>query len=1064
MRKSLLLIALLAAGLTTFAADPVTPPMPPAGEKLPGVCIDLSRAANTSFFDDKVVGNQQGGWTDEGSNDLGGWPPFPVGRTFDLRGYKFRIIDPAQNDGKSCIGLKGDKVATHYPPGIAVDLNPEKARFIFVMTALGDTDNHEKSKQRAGVFTIVYEDGTTHDFPVAAGKEVRGWWMGRWWDNLEVKPHDLPEIKAQREKSEKERSLLPADDYAIRWSVFPLMNALSSTYTIAVGFQATRLVNPHPDRPIKGMRFHSDGYCNIFVAAVTLSDQDYSLKRAWTENKVKAVPQAPKGFYYNRIWEETKGRQEDVARDPLCKGVTGAFVVAPKILCLEIDPGVDFDAVRKENITINGKQPADIGHRAFTIANRELVGKTGRYPVMGHRIYLFLDEKIQDGKAYEIKTSSIVLGDNKKHSCRFEFEARKSVNPAIKVNQAGYAPAATRRYAYYGHWLGDKGALDLADWDRRFGVLDSDGNVVLTGIGVHRTLTLRSKGKQDEELDIDPDSGQYVVEFDISALKPGTDYRIHLPGAGVSYPFHISDKCSAYNFYVVSRGLYHQRCGCALEEPCTKYTRPECHVTNYVQHLQADAQFFPRNLPRKETVDIRGGWHDAGDFDRRIFHVDISERLYTIYEMFPERFTDGQLNLPESGNGIPDLIDEGNWGIRVFLELQDQDGGTRPGNESYGHPSIEHGLANEDDLPYWIYGKSSGATVRFAGVAAQAARVNRPFNKELSGKCLDAAERAYTWAKTVILDLNNIHVVDKTTGKSCLDRKLVQAVELRDLLSPRKAEELKTNQSRIGELKTLGTDKTMIPPNLAIVTTYRWTIGSKKSLCYPALQLAATTGEGKYVDEFHEFCGKDLVHVSRATLWPYLALKADNIDKELQEDIRKAIIRAGENDLKAAGDSAYRYAGVKAGSFGGWGNFDYSMLRAYALTGDQRFLDGCSLIADQMLGCNGLGQTYITGLGSKSPLHPLHSDSVNDKYDEPVPGIPVYAASNQKDMDRGVISYPRKSLTPVHLNYADVEYIPALSEFTVWQNQTPITMLFGLLLPEKPIKPDKAWTRGVLRQ
>jgi len=1062
------MLALLSAFVLNpllFAAAQAVPPLPPSGDELPGVCIDLGDVVNTSFFDDNVVGNRKGGWTDEGSNDLRGWPPLPLGGTFDLRGYKFRIIDPGKNNGKSCIGLKGDKVATHYPSDIAVAFKPVKAEFIFAMTALGNTDNHPKSKKRTGVFTIIYEDGAIHDFPVAADKELKGWWMGPWWDNMEVKKHDLPEIKAQRGRSEEERSLLPLDDYAVRWPVFPQMSALSSTYRIAVGFQASRFVNPHPDRPIKGMKFHSDGYCNIFVAALTLSNQDYSLKRAWKENQVKAVPAAPEGFYYNRVWEEAVGRQKDVAKDPLCKGVTGAFVVSPEILALEIDPGIDFDAVKKDNITINGKHPVDIGHRAFTIANRKIIGKAGLYPVMGHHIYLFLDEKLQDGKNYEIKTQNIVLGDGKKRSWTYRFEDTESVNPAIKVNQAGYAPAAARRYAYYGHWLGNRGALDLKEWDPEFEVLDDNGKIVLEGTGVHRPASIRKKGKKKpEKLDIDPDSGQYVVEFDISSLQPGTDYRIHLPGAGVSWPFHISDKRSAYNFYVVCRGLYHQRCGSALEEPYTKYTRPECHVANHVQHLQADAQFFPPNQPKKETVDIRGGWHDAGDFDRRIFHVDISERLYTIYEMFPDRFADGQLDLPESGNGIPDLIDEGNWGIRVFLELQDADGGARPGNESFGHPDIQHGLANTDIMPYWIYGKSSGATARFAGVAAQAARLNRPFNRKLADQYLDAAKRAYDWAKTVILDLNNVHVVDKTNGESCLDRKIVQAVELRDLLAPQRAKERGQNQERIDELKKLGADKTDIPPNLAIVKTHRWTIGNKESLSYPALQLAATTGNRRYVDDFHEFSGKNPGRLSRAALWPYLSLQTDNVDRKLRKSIRKSIISAAERDLQAVNESAYPYAKVKAGSFGGWGNFDYTMLRAYALTGDRKFLDGCSLIADQMLGCNGLGRTYITGLGSKSPMRPMHSDSVNDKYAEPVPGIPVYAMTNQKDIDRGVLSYPRKSETPPHLNYADVEHIPALSEFTVWQNQTPITMLFGLLLSDKATKPEKAWTRGFFKE
>ena len=51
-----------------------------------------------------------------------------------------------------------------------------------------------------------------------------------------------------------------------------------------------------------------------------------------------------------------------------------------------------------------------------------------------------------------------------------------------------------------------------------------------------------------------------------------------------------------------------------------------------------------------------------------------------------------------------------------------------------------------------------------------------------------------------------------------------------------------------------------------------------------------------------------------------------------------------------------------------------------------------SLEADYVLGCNPLGMTWITGLGTRSPMSPLHNDAMTFiKHNKGVlPGIPVY--------------------------------------------------------------------------
>jgi hypothetical protein len=62
---------------------------------------------------------------------------------------------------------------------------------------------------------------------------------------------------------------------------------------------------------------------------------------------------------------------------------------------------------------------------------------------------------------------------------------------------------------------------------------------------------------------------------------------------------------------------------------------------------------------------VWGGWHDAGDWDREDWHPTVSNELLLTYELAPHKFRDGELNIPESGNGIPDIVDEARW-VSIF--------------------------------------------------------------------------------------------------------------------------------------------------------------------------------------------------------------------------------------------------------------------------------------------------------------------------------------------------------------------------------------------------------------
>ena len=125
-------------------------------------------------------------------------------------------------------------------------------------------------------------------------------------------------------------------------------------------------------------------------------------------------------------------------------------------------------------------------------------------------------------------------------------------------------------------------------------------------------------------------------------------------------------------------------------------------------------------------------------------HTVVPQLLMRAYEINPDLYTDGQLNIPESGNDIPDLLDEALWGVAAWEALQDDDGGVRMGVESYRHPLYSH--ANYDEDPYWTYTKDANTSARAAGIFAQAARLVEEYDQTASDRLKKEAIDAYNYA------------------------------------------------------------------------------------------------------------------------------------------------------------------------------------------------------------------------------------------------------------------------------------------------------------------------------
>ena len=151
-------------------------------------------------------------------------------------------------------------------------------------------------------------------------------------------------------------------------------------------------------------------------------------------------------------------------------------------------------------------------------------------------------------------------------------------------------------------------------------------------------------------------------------------------------------------------GFYHQRSGIALEEPYTSWERPrDFHPDDGVVIRQSTASLMDSNMglnllnqhsftelvngATSEIVeDAWGGWHDAGDWDRRAQHLGVSRDFLELAEQRPDFAQFMELAIPERGDAIPDLIDEALWNVDFYMRLQKPDGGVPGGIESADHP------------------------------------------------------------------------------------------------------------------------------------------------------------------------------------------------------------------------------------------------------------------------------------------------------------------------------------------------------------------------------------------
>lgn len=516
-------------------------------------------------------------------------------------------------------------------------------------------------------------------------------------------------------------------------------------------------------------------------------------------------------------------------------------------------------------------------------------------------------------------------------------EVTTPTNPVIRTNEIGYfrkGPKIAVRVAKEGE---APGVWSLVDTKTNISVLK--GAVSAT--------------QWDEA------SGDYVQIADFSKWSLAGKYILEI-GDEKSAPFAIANDIYGKLSVDAIRYFYLSRSGIELTKDLAgEWARPAGHLSDAkitcFKGVDADGKTWPGC---DYEIDGSGGWYDAGDYGKYVVNGGISLwTLLDLYEHFPKAFPDGSLSIPESSNGVPDILDEARWEMEWMLKMQLPDSDPLAGMAFHklhdqawsGVPAplptqYDNDNANADPVNgRYVYEPTTAATLNLAATAAQCARVWKDIDADFSAKCLTAAQKAWN-----------------------------AALKNPDLLAG--------NTPGAG-----GGNYT----DANVSDEFMWA----------ASELYVTTQDQTYLDKVKEYTAPiPSVATGAAASMDWGTTAALGMitlaTVGADADYQKQIIAAADGyvaDLKAAG--YVLPMGIKGYVWGSDSvvlNNAIILALAYDFTGNQAYLDGVVAATDYLLGRNALSTSFITGYGQIFPQHPHHRFWANQgDFPPPPPGVVV---------------------------------------------------------------------------
>ena len=517
-------------------------------------------------------------------------------------------------------------------------------------------------------------------------------------------------------------------------------------------------------------------------------------------------------------------------------------------------------------------------------------------------------------------------------------------NNAIRINQIGFYPNSVKQFV-----VAD---LEVSSFD----IVNENNEVVFSGV-------IKYNGAWDA-------SGENVFLGDFSEFNKEGKYKVQVDKKLHSYPFEIKKGVYTEALNAAIKSFYYQRASIPIEEKFGGVYKREAG------HPDDNCAFHPSSGRTDGTLNSPGGWYDAGDYGKYIVNAALSTgQMLQFLEQYPTAIADDALNIPESGNGNSDLMDELKYELDWILTMQDEDGGVYHKLTSKNFSGFM--MPNEFDLERMIIGKGTAATLDYAAVLALASRLYKSTDEDWSKKALKAAEKAWGWAvKNPTIAYSNPE--DVSTGPY---------------------------------------------DDTALSDEFYWA----------ATELYLTSKDGEYLEYLtkneepfiHELTNSWKFFIRNNAFHSLLENK-NLLDADFVKTLTQGQIKIGDEILQKIENNPYNI-GLERFE---WGSNSDILNQAMVLcmthrfTGDEKYLIGAEQITDYILGKNATGYSFLTGFGSKKVMNIHHRPSASDGIEAPIPGFIVGGPNNDKQDIAEVeyaSEYPAKAFADVVASYASNE-------------------------------------------
>ena len=548
----------------------------------------------------------------------------------------------------------------------------------------------------------------------------------------------------------------------------------------------------------------------------------------------------------------------------------------------------------------------------------------------------------------------------------------RTVSETIQLNQVGIYPGSTLRFSV----VVDDAAPPTSTAPA------APPSYYLVSTDNEQTVASGELGALNDWSDL---AGTRVHYTETPAPPTGT-YRIYVPDHGYSAAFTVADNVYREVLVASVRSNFLQRMGMDLEEK---------HAGVYARkggHPDTDVLYHPSSGRRGKTSSP-GGWYDAGDYNKYVVNGAFPLGQYlTLYEEAPGVLGDGDLNLPESGNGVSDYLDELRYELDWLLTMQDTDGGVFHKVTALAFEGIV--MPTEATSQRYMVGKSAEATLDFAAALAQAARVYEPVDAAYAGRLLTAAERAWTWG----VANPNVHFKnpkDVSTGE-------------------------------YGD------------------------VDASQEKAWAAVELFVTTGESAYLNTYRKMRSEKALETGEgwrgymAKLAMFSLLRHESrVPEDVYQTAKTTVISLADSLVALAGGTAYRQPITRWV----WGSNSDVLNAAMLVAAAQRvapkpaYRDFVQACVDYTLGHNPLGYSFVTGFGTRSPMHIHHRPSMADDVESPFPGF-LSGGPNVARQDSAWATYP-VGAAPMEM-WVDQDGSYASNEICLNWN-APLTYVIGFL-------------------